>query len=158
MGTDSEKVISEDKTMVEEKDIRSGLRAQADSGSRKRPLQMAGFVKESLSEPLGGGGGSPGQGPDSFPSIPHSIAKLLRGTSESEMVELFGKFLNTPMLEASVVGLHPDENPMPTGGGLEVATGLGASRLRALPIGESGYERMCATCMAGWPNQAGEHV
>ena len=50
--------------------------------------------------------------PDSFPSIPHTVAKLLGGTSESEMVELFGKFLNIPMSEATMVRILEAYIPM----------------------------------------------
>ena len=77
--------------------------------------------------------------PYSFPSIPHSIAKVLGGTSESEMVELLGKFLRRRRGE-DLGGLHPDETVWKSQYLRKARSGLGIVHSRPA---------LYAKCMAG---------
>ena len=103
--------------------------------------------------------------PDSFPSVPGTFPALLQGTSESELLDLFASWVDVPLTEPGVTRVIEAYIPMklqarqqeiwktqfqPT----HKKSGLGYSNLKERPTGEQPFERMCAKCFTGAPDQA----
>ena len=81
--------------------------------------------------------------PDSFPSVPGTFPALLQGTSECDW-GLHPMKLQARQQEIWKTQFQPTYKK----------SGLGYSNLKERPTGDQPYERMCAKCFTGVPDEA----
>ena len=103
--------------------------------------------------------------PDSFPSVPNYLVNMLQSCTETELVDLFSRFMHHPLSEAVVRRILETYMPMKAPCQQEAiwtmsaqkgksTAGLGSADLRARPLGQQPYTHMCSSCTSGWPERA----
>ena len=103
--------------------------------------------------------------PDSFPSVPNYLVNMLQSCTETELVDLFSRFMHHPLSEAVVLRILETYMPMKAPCQQEAiwtmsaqkgksTAGLGSADLRARPLGQQPYTHMCSSCTSGWPERA----
>lgn len=103
--------------------------------------------------------------PDSFPSVPNYLVNMLQSCTETELVDLFSRFMHHPLSEAVVRRILETYMPMKAPCQQEAiwtmsaqkgksTAGFGSADLRARPLGQQPYTHMCSSCTSGWPERA----